>query len=165
MFEVMNKRLKNYSWKHFVAVLITAAFLCLTLFVYYTELFRLRESVVAFIDGFIAYFKGLVGIEIDPNSPVLKPSNVVFPVQNNYSAFIDGVKLYWQKFTDKNMFLSYILILLNLMTYGIPFGSCLILLVIVLNRIFVKKFYKHNNEYNKDSKPLCLSSRYVYIKK
>ena len=72
MFEVMNKRLKNYSWKHFVAVLITAAFLCLTLFLYDTALFRLRESVVAFIDGFIAYFKGLVGIEIDPNSPVLK---------------------------------------------------------------------------------------------
>lgn len=156
MIEYLKSRLKNHTWKHFIAVVITAAFLCLTLFLYDTALFRLRESVVAFIDGFIAYFKGLVGIEIDPDSPVLKPSNVVFPVQNDYSAFIDGVKLYWEKFTDKNTFLSYILILINLMTYGISFGSCLILLVIVLNRIFVNKFYKHNNEYNKDSKPLCL---------
>lgn len=160
MFEVMNKRLKNYTWKHFIAVIITAAFLCLTLFLYDTALFRLRESVVAFIDGFIAYFKGLVGIEIDPDSPVLKPSNVVFPVQNDYIGFVESIKAYWQHFTNKNIFLSYLLILINIFIYGTSICILSALFLICLLRLFKRVFYRANNDFNKDSKPLLLYKKF-----
>ena len=160
MFEVMNKRLKNYTWKHFIAVVITAAFLCLTLFLYDTALFRLRESVVAFIDGFIAYFKGLVGIEIDPNSPVLKPSEVIFPVQNDYIGFVESIKAYWQHFTNKNIFLSYLLILINIFIYGTSICILSALFLICLLRFFKRVFYRANNDFNKDSKPLLLYKKF-----
>lgn len=152
----------NLDHRHYVCVVITLAFLCLTAFVYVGSVERLIETIRDFGTSVYYYFINLVtlgnaDIVFDPDdvATVIRPSGVIYPVENNFSQFVEDFKLYWNLFADSNTFYGYLATVLQVIIYITMFGYLPVILFFLIKSISKRRFYKPNND-NVDSKPLKL---------
>lgn len=153
-------KIRKINHRHYICVGVTLAFVCLGVFIYTTSLERLVESFKDLGTSFVRYFAFLFSIALPDNVvTVTQPSGVTFPVENNFEQFQFDFKTYWALFADKAVFISYLKKLSGVLFYAIVFIELILALSFGLKLVLSQCFYKTNNKYNIDTKPLMFYKR------
>ena len=154
-------KIRNINHRHYICVGLTLAFVCLGVFIYTTSLERLVESFKDLGTSFVRYFAFFFSIDLPDNVvTVTQPSGVTFPVENNFEQFSIDFKTYWALFANKAVFLSYLKKLASVLLYAIVFIELVLVLSFCLKLVLSQLFYKTNNKYNIDTKPLKFYKRF-----
>ncbi len=160
----MNER-RRFNYRHIVCIMITLAFICVSVFVFPNALGRLIESGRDFGLSIAYYFCEMFGIEHGfaptvndlpkfPFFPSYGENTPVTPLPDNVQDFKNNWGVYWQLWTDKANFYGYLDFIGNLL-----FTLCKVVIIalpilLVLWLAFKRYLKTVNNDYNKDSKPL-----------
>lgn len=155
----------RFNYRHIICVVITLAFLCVSVFVFPNALGRLVESVRDLGLSIGYYFAELFGIKhnISPTVTQLPKLNIlpnigsVAPstsLPETWTGFKDNWGIYWGKWKNLKNFYGYLGVLAMIIYL---LCKCLIVIVpfVILAIILFKRYLKkQNNDYDKDSKPL-----------
>ena len=160
----MNER-RRFNYRHIVCIMITLAFICVSVFVFPNALGRLIESGRDFGLSIAYYVCEMFGIEYSfaptvndlpkfPFFPSYGENTPVTPLPDNVQDFKNNWGVYWQLWTDKANFYGYLDFIGNLL-----FTLCKVVIIalpilLVLWLAFKRYLKTENNDYNKDSKPL-----------
>lgn len=141
---------KSLDYRHYICVVITLVFVCLTAFVYRTSFLRLIESIVDFATSIFGYFCNLIflgneNFDIDSVTTVTNPSGVTYPVQNNFDQFVIDFKRYWDLWANETVFYGYLALILQFLMYFTTFIMLIVSLVLLSKFIFKQVLYRHND--------------------
>ena len=166
--------MRRFNYCHLICIAITLAFLCVSVFVFPNALGRLIEGGRDFGLSVAYYFCEMFGIEYSFTPTVTElPKIPLFPsygganspstsLPDTWTGFKYNWSVYWQLWANKNNFLSYLSSVGNVL-----FVVCKVL-IIVLPLVFVLLWWlrqylkKHNNDYDKDSRPLRAFKKFSY---
>lgn len=156
---------RRFNYRHIVCIMITPAFICVSVFVFPNALGRLIESGRDFGLSVAYYFCEIFGIEYSFTPTVNNyPKYPFFPsygnnspatsLPDNVQGFKDNWGVYWQFWADKENFYGYLDFV-----GGMLFTLCKIIIialpfVLVFFLLFRRYLKTENNKYDKDSRPL-----------
>lgn len=154
----LKERLKTVNYRHYICIGITLGFLACTVFLFPYAFGRLLESIRDFGLSAAYYFVELFGFkhEITPtvNNFTQMPFELPFHLPATWGEFQAAWGEYWQLWASKDNFYAYLSWVGNML-----FILCQVLLLVVplilVAYILLRRYLQtHNNDYNKDSKPL-----------
>ena len=157
---------KRINYRHYLAIGITLFFLSLSFFIFPIAWTRFIESIKDLWNSFIFYFNELLDLDKMIYPSVIDLSSVDFVVPfglpQTWQEFTILWKEYWRiLFTSENL-INYLSAFANFLYYAsryiLLFGVPLILVVSLLFKNYISK---HNNDYDKDSKPLQLHKKFT----
>lgn len=160
------KKLKQINYRHYIAIGITLFFLSLSFFVFPIAWTRFLESLADLWNSIKFYFNELFDLDKSIYPSVIDKSSVDFVVPfglpQTWAEFTILWKEYWRiLFTGEN-FMAYMSAFSNFLFYAsrylLLFGVPLIILLVLLFKRYVSK---HNNNYDKDSKPLQFHKKFT----
>lgn len=180
------KHAKNFDYRHVLCILITVAFLLLSVFVFSSSFGRLIEGGRDFGLSVGYYFCELFGIDNDITPTVNELPKVPFfdsdssndnsvvpapddtPVADDvpstslpetYDGFKSKWKEYWNTFSTSQNVVGY-LSFLNTILFKITTAILYIIpIVLAVYLIFKHNIEKQNNDYNVDTKPLVVAKK------
>ena len=138
---------------------ITLAFLMLSVFVYGQNIFRFGNSLVEFGRSIGAYFSFIFTGRVPPTRPTQPPSGDLnfLPDDSYYTG--DYFRNFWQRLFCRYNFRTYtanIETIFIALAMSIPF---ILIIIWFLRRYIRRQFNDHNNNYNKDTKPLRIAKK------
>ena len=154
----MRKLLRHH--KLIVCLLITAGTLALTFTTFRGAFGAIARSGIELMSSLVAYIRFLIFLELPEQSPITPPSDEpinVLPsdpseLGNNFADFF-RLLFNGENFTNYLFSLETLLILfVRILPFALMFG-------ILLRKYIKRAFTKHNNRYNKDTKPLRIFKR------
>lgn len=162
------KKIKKLNYKHYICIFICLCFVGISIWIFPKAYTRVFESIKDLWYSIKYYFCELFEIDYNFSPTVNDISNIKWtPILNlpkTWDEFTVNWHSYWKLFASKSNLSSYFTFIGNLV-YNI--SKILILVVIpvilLLFIAFQRYLSKHNNDYNKDSKPLKFT-KYVAIK-
>lgn len=160
---------KNY--RHIICIVFTLLFAMLGVFVFHGSLWRIVESgrdlfysiAYSILDFFDLSDKIAPTLTMLPQKPPWADSLAEVAPQmflpETWEKFGEKWKTYWKLCANLRMIFSYVLFLLEIITYVITFAYNFVLLAL-LGKLLFKRYLKvHNNKDDKESKPLRLFKR------
>ena len=161
----MIKKLKQINYRHWISLALVLGSVALCIFVYKYQLIRLWESISAFGRAIAYAFLDL--FELYETHPIAQTVNDFSAVDLSGAVGIDFAELWrrlsavWSEIFVGLHFQFYLIYLLWYFTRFMYYG-CIILLASVIAAIpIILTWESHNNEYNKDTKPLTFFKRFV----
>lgn len=153
------KRFLKKYYLHIICITITLGFIACAVWVFPNAFLRVKDSFVDLWNSIKFYFKELFDLDIDVDVTVNNYSNVKFtPFLNlpeTWEEFVVNFKLYWKTWATSENMLAYLSSISNFLYYFTRIVLLVVVPVILLLFILFKSYMsKHNNNYNKDSKPL-----------
>jgi len=154
-------KLKKMNYRHYIGILITIAFILISVFCFTNAYIRLAESLRDIWYSIKYYFCVLFNIKADVVVSVNAYSKVPFApfwgMPETWEEFVILWKEYWQLIITKSNINAYMDYIGNglynfsriLLLIGVP-------LFLIFYMLLQRYFTKHNNDYNKDSKPLII---------
>ena len=163
--------IKKLNIYHYICIAITLGFIACSIFLFRDAFVRIIEACRDFGLSIAYYFNKLMRLPFTINPTVKNMSSCYMPgtvtiIPESSTEFVSNAKTYWQLLGDKKMIAGYIKIFLYSMIFLLNLSAMLITLGIVLHQVFKGYITKHNNDYNKDSKPLKVLKKlaeYTYI--
>ena len=145
---------------HYIAIATTLGFVAMSVFIFPKGIIRIKESAVDLWFSILYYFNDLfeMGFTVRPtvNEYSVVPFTPIFDLPETWSEFIALWGVFWKLFIDGSNIADYFsrvgdvtsVIAQGIMILGVP-------IVLLLSSLFRKYLSSHNNDYNKDSKPLA----------
>lgn len=155
----LKEKIKCINYMHYLAIVITLAFVTISVLVFSNAYVRIWESFRDLWNSIKYYFKELFLLNYDVYPSVIDKSKIGFtPILGLPATWEEFILLwhnYWKTWISLGNFKSYLVAFGNFM-----FNFCRIILLVVvpivlLSYIFFQRYLsKENNKYNQDSKPL-----------
>lgn len=161
--------LKSLDYRNYICIAITLGFAACAVFLFPAAFGRIIESFRDFGLSIAYYFCELFFIphDITPtvNDLPATGSGTVF-LPDTYEGFAENWQRYWQLWASKENFFAYLGALLDGL-YNISKFVIIVIPFILLLFIVISNYFKrHNNDFDKDSRPLAFfkkAAKYTYI--
>lgn len=152
-------KLRKINYRHYIAIAITLAFACCTIFIFPSAFVRIGESFRDIWNSLLYYIQELFFVDLDAVPSVIGKSDVpftpFFDLPATWEEFTIQWDSYWQVWATGSNFTAYLTfisdLLYNLSRFLLLIGMPLILMLYLM---FQRYLSKENNDYNKNSKPL-----------
>lgn len=157
--EKLKEKIKRIDYRHYIAFFITIGFVLVSIFVFPNAYVRICEGFCDLWASIKFYVKELFALEFDAYPSVIDKSKVGFtPILGlpaTWEEFAALFSKYWKLWATTSNFKAYLVAFGNFM---FRFSQILLLVVVPLFLFsyifFLRYLSKHNNDFNKDSKPL-----------
>jgi len=165
------KKANKIHYMHYIAAATTLGFVAVSIFIFPKGIIRVKESFIDLWYSLLYYIEELieVGINVRPtvNDYSVVPFTPIFNLPETWEEFVLLWNKYWELFITKTNLQSYFSsvgdTVGNTAKFILIAGVPLFLIVFMLFRRYLTK---HNNDYNRDSKPLQLAKQFgekVYL--
>ncbi len=148
---------KNYL--HIICVSITLGFIACAIWAFPNACVRIKESCVDVWNSLKFYVKEMFMFDYDVNPTVNNYSSVgftpFFGLPSTWEEFTVSWSSYWKIWASKENFVGYLSSISSfLYKFAKIFLLAIIPIILILYLLFRMYLSRHNNKYNKDSKPL-----------
>ena len=158
-----NKQLKSLDYRHFISLAITLGFLALGVFVFPNSILRVAETVRNFGTSFAYYF-----CELFSKSNSIRPTVIDLPKWEFVPSQFERLKIipftweefkvvcsnYFGVFFNKETFLEYMLLVVEVLYYASQGLLILMPFVLILKIMMNKYLNEENNKYDEESSAL-----------
>ncbi len=153
------KKKCKFNYRHIIAIAITLGFMALAIFKFNTGYIRIWESLQDLFWSICYYFAELFdvehNIEVTVNNYSVVPWTPFLGLPATWEEFVQKWETYWDIIFTKENFVQYMIFLSNLLLLISRIIVIAVMpLVLILYLLFDKYLNTHNNDYNRDSKPL-----------